>query len=217
MKTELAESSEFYSPEKLLEATKVSKLVWEANKRSGVQVELRNDRWWGYSKKGGNIEIGTQPVPNEIKKSWGLDEGMLDEACKQYIFSHENMHYVLWEAFNHPEEYPELRNLLNSLRAIREHTGRGLSRLGNTDVYNKQNRDTAHEEDVTELFNMYGISPQNLKDYLTYLVRTDDAILKDAGLYKLVSQEVGDNIFKAVSIIIAKFLKQKGIVDGIKQ
>ena len=33
------------TPEQLLESTKVTKLVWEANKKNGVNVTWKNDTW----------------------------------------------------------------------------------------------------------------------------------------------------------------------------
>ncbi len=82
------------SPEELLESTKISKSVWEINKRNGVEVIRKDDAWHGYSKKGGDIEIGTQPVPEEIKSFWGISE-LPDREAKTYILSHENMHFIL--------------------------------------------------------------------------------------------------------------------------
>ena len=202
------------TPEQLLESTKVTKLVWEANKRNGVEVLWKNDTWTGYSKKDGTLEIGTQPVPEEIKKAWGISS-FSDERARTYILSHENMHHVLWTTFDDPEEFPEIRKLLNSFSRLREATGTGLSRLGNMKLYDTEGSNTAHEEDVVELMNMYGIDPQNLKDYLKWLITTSKEVLDGQKLFKISSQEIADAFFSQVSMTIAKFLKKHGVISEI--
>ncbi len=202
------------TPEQLLESTKVTKLVWEANKKNGVEISWKDNTWVGYSKKDGTLEMGMQPVPEEIKKSWGISN-FSDEEAKVYILSHENMHHVAWTAFDNPEEFPEIRQLLNSLSRLREHTGMGVSRLGNMKLYGPEGSNTAHEEDVIELMNMYGINPKNLKDYLTWLTTTDKHILDEQKLFKLNSPEISEAFFSQVSMTVAKFLKKSGIVSEI--
>lgn len=203
------------TPEKLLELSKVSKLIWEANKKDGIHIVWRTDIWHGYSNKTTKtIEIGKRPVPNAIKQAWGISN-LSDEAARTYVFSHENMHFILWEAFDNQEEFPEMKNLLNTISNIRKHTNLGLSRLGNMNIYDIENRNTAHEEDCVELMNIYGINPENLKNYLTWLTNTDIEILKEQALFKLPSQEIADIVFKQVSMTVAKFLQKKGIVTEI--
>ena len=199
------------TPEQLLEGTKVTKLVWEANKKNGVNVTWKNDTWVGYSKKDGTIEMGTQPVPEEIKDAWGMSN-LPDESVKTYILSHENMHHVLWATFDDEEEFPEIRKLLNSLSVLRNNTDTGMSRLGSMKLYDAEGRNTAHEEDVVELMNMYGIDPQNLKDYLNWLVTSDKQLLNQQRLFKLDSQETADAFLSQVSTTIEKFLKKNGVV-----
>ena len=202
------------TPEKLLESTKVTRLVWEANKINGVRLTWNNNTWAGYSRKDGTLEIGTQPVPEEIKGSWGI-LGLSDEKAMTYILSHENMHHVLWTAFDNPEEFPEIRSLLNSCVRLRGATGFGLSRLGNMKLYDTGGRNTAHEEDVVELMNMYGINPQNLRDYLSWLTTTKKEILDNNKLFKINSQEIADIFFTQISITVAKFLKRFGVISEI--
>ena len=162
------------------------------------------------------MEIGTLPVPEEIKKSWGISN-FSDKETKTYIFSHENMHHVLWSVFDDPEEFPEIRKLLNSLSRLRGAMGIGLSRLGNMKLYDTEGRNTAHEEDVVELMNMYGINPQILKDYLSWLVTADKEVLDEQRLFKLNSQEIADAFFTQISMTIAKFLKKNGVISEIKE
>ena len=214
MENPLRNNENLPTPEQLLESTKVTKLVWEANKRNGVQVTWKDDTWTGYSKRDGTLEIGTQPVPEEIKKAWGISS-FSDERARTYILSHENMHHVLWAAFNDPDEFPEIRKLLNSLSRLREATGTGLSRLGNMSLYNSEGSNTAHEEDVVELMNMYGIDPQNQKDYLEWLITADKEVLGGQKLFKLGSQQMADAFFAQVSMTIAKFLKKNGVISEI--
>ncbi len=89
---------------------------------------------------------------------------------------------------------------------MRKNTSTGLSRLGNMDMYGTTGRNTAHEEDVIELMNMYGISPQNLRDYLTWLTDTDREALQAQRLFKIPSKEVADAIFNQVSATVNRYI-----------
>lgn len=202
------------TPESVLESTKVSKLVWEANKKNGVRVEWKPDQWHGYSRRNGVIEVGMQPVPENIKKLWGISS-FSDEFARAYILSHESMHHVLWNTFDDPENFPEVRKLLNSLATLRQNTQLGLSRLGNMKIYDAEGSNTMHEEDCVELMNMYGIGPQVLREYLDWLTNTDEQILREQKLYKLPSRQAADAFFYQVSITIAKFLKNSGVISKI--
>jgi hypothetical protein len=204
------------TPEQLLQNTVVTKLVYEANKKSGVAMSWNPNTWTGYSTKEGLLQIGIQPVPQEVKNQWGITT-LSDIETKRYIFSHENMHHVLWAVFEDENEFPEVRKLLNSFFTVRTRTSKGFSRLGNMELYNASNRNTAHEEDLVELMNIYCLNPDNLRKYLDWLVTTDKDILDEQDLFKISSQEVANIIFKQISLTVAKFLKMKGLITTIKE
>ncbi|GHV26508.1 hypothetical protein FACS1894176_07400 [Bacteroidia bacterium] len=67
---------------------------------------------------------------------------------------------------------------------------------------------------MTELFAMYAIKPDHLKEYLTdYLVNISDAEADRLGLKKL-TPEVGKHIYELVDTLLKKIMK--GDLSGIE-
>ncbi len=199
----------------LLEGTKLTPLVWKANKKNNVKLLLNNDSWQWYANMDGRIVVWKKEVPEDIKDKWGLDKNTPDVVVKQYIFSHENNHHVLFYMFNNQHFFPSFAKLYNKLKTIREVTGKWLSQLWNMKDYTSHIRQTAHEEDLVELFNMYCINPDNLKKYLEFLVKWNSELIVQKNLYQ-IDQNFADRIYSTISECIAIFLEKNWIVDTLK-
>lgn len=164
------------TPENLTEGFVYTGKVWEKNKKNGVQFLLNKENWHAYSHASGKIEFGTKEVPKEIKKYFALGEDVPDWEVKKHIFSHENMHQVIFKSFEDEKNKPEFMDILNLLYSIRDKSGKGVSRLGNLEIY--KSRKTSHEEDLVELLNMYSQDPKKLEIYLNHLKTADQNILE---------------------------------------
>lgn len=177
--------------------------VWEKNKKNGVQFLLNKENWHGYSHASGKIEIGTKEVPSDIKKYFALGEEVPDLEVKKHIFSHENMHQVVFKSFEDEKKKAQLIDTLDLLHEIRKKFGRGVSRLGNLDIYKQ--RKTSHEEDLVELLNMYSQNPKKLEIYLDYLKTADQSILEKNGQVKL-NDLVSGILYQKTEKILLDFL-----------
>lgn len=189
----------------LLQGTRLSSTIWEINHRNGVDLVMKDGQWHGYTSKNGNIELGTQEVPNTAKTFFGFDKGVPDKLVKQYMLSHENMHHILFDIKDRAETYPGFQNLLNVARSARWHKNVGLSKLGGHPLYGSNQRDTAHEEDIVELLNRYCINPNILKAHLQFLVDANQETLDKQGLLK-INQQAADLLFMKVAEIVEQFL-----------
>lgn len=191
------------TPESLTEGFVYTGKVWEKNKNNGVQFFLNRDNWHGYSHADGKIEIGTKEVPKDVKKYFALGEDVPDLEIKKHIFSHENMHHVVFKSFEDEKKKVQLIDTLNLLHEIRKKFGRGVSRLGNLDIYKQRN--TSHEEDLVELLNMYSQNPKKLEIYLNYLKTADQSILEKNGQVKL-NDLVSGILYQKTEKILLDFL-----------
>lgn len=193
------------TPENLTEGFVYTLKVWEKNKKNGVQFFLNKENWHGYSHASGKIEIGTKEVPDDIKKYFALGEGVPDLEVKKHIFSHENMHHVIFDSFKDEERKVKILDTLDLISKIREKYGRGISRLGNMEIY--KTRKTSHEEDLVEMLNLYSQNPKKLEIYLNYLKNTDEQILTKNGQIKL-NDLVENILYKNTEEILLDFLKK---------
>lgn len=199
----------------LLNDTKVTPLVWEANKKNWVRLILNKDTFHWYSHQDGRIELWIKEVPENIKEEFGLNKNIPDDFAKRYIFSHENNHHVLFYMFNNQTKFPNFAKIYNNLKKIRQTTGKWLSQLWNMSIYNSQERQTAHEEDFVELLNRYCMNPQNFREYLNFLVNWNETILAKKNLFK-IPQQLADWLYNSISECVAIFLKENGMIDKIK-
>ncbi len=191
-------------PENLTEGFVYTGKVWEKNKNNGVQFLLNKDNWHGYSHADSKkIEIGTKEVPKDVKRYFALGEDVPDLEVKKHIFSHENMHHVIFKNFEDEKKKVELMDTLNLLHEIRKKFGRGVSRLGGLDIYKQ--RKTSHEEDLVELLNMYSQNPKKLEIYLNYLKTADQSILEKNGQVKL-NDLVSGILYQKTEKILLDFL-----------
>lgn len=191
------------TPENLTEGFVHTGKVWEKNKKNGVQFFLNKDNWHAYSHASGKIEFGTKEVPKEIKKYFALGEDVPDWEVKKHIFSHENMHQVIFKSFEDEKKKVQLIDTLDLLHEIRKKFGRGVSRLGGLDIYKQ--RKTSHEEDLVELLNMYSQDPKKLEIYLDYLKTADQSILEKNGQIKL-NDLVSGILYQKTEKILLDFL-----------
>lgn len=189
-------------PEKLVEGTVYTKDIWKINKAKGVQFVYKDGEWTGYSHRDGIITLGSSPVPTEFKQNFNLAKDVPDIEVKKYMFSHENMHHVLFDS-----EKSEIKNImlefLTRVNQIRQTTGDGLSRLGSISFYKEKN--TSHEEDVVEMLNLYSQNPKKLESYLEYLVNANPNDLRVNGQSR-IGKQTAKLIFDYTEKLITSFL-----------
>lgn len=200
--------------QQLLEWLKLTPLIWKVNKNNWVELFINEWVWHWHSHKSWRIEIWDKPVPNSAKKAFWLPENTSWLTVKQYIFSHENNHHVLFYLYKHQDTIPEFAEIFNKLKYIRENTGKWLSELGSMGIYNSENRDTAHEEDFVELLNMYCIHPKRLKRHLDVLVNGNEEVLQQKWLQK-IPEQFATWLFENIWVCVGKFLQENWVIDGI--
>ncbi len=197
--------------DELTSDTVFTKDIWEINKRKGVTFEYKSNTWIGHASDTKTISLGKEIVPDEFKRNFNLSKDVPDTEVKKYMFSHENMHHILFDLKdldNQSEEKKLASSFINMLKQIRDTSGVGISRLGSLDFYKARN--TGHEEDMVELLNLYSLNPNKLEVYLNYLIETDNQILKDSGLAK-ISINTGLMFSNNVKNIITKFIERNKI------
>ena len=206
-------------PEKLVEGMKYTGDVWKINKAKGVKFNYVDGTWIGYShsdEKGKGIVLGSGPTPEDFKKSLNLPPNMPELEVKRYVFSHENMHHVLFEIEEHTKENTEFINFVKKIRVEKK---RGLSRLGSHPFYEYKEGDEVRrdfQEDIVELLNMYAQNPQMLEDYLKYLNTSNP--LAENNIKSNGQVIIGDTtekyIYKNIERIVVEFLeKNKNLIN----
>jgi hypothetical protein len=191
------------SPEQLAEGMVYTKDIWDINKRKGVRFSYDPNEWTSYSNADGRLILGGKPVPVSMKPYFNLGENTSDADIKKYIFSHENMHHVVFDT-DKSGKRGTMINLLDLAFKFRKTLNVGLSRLGSFSFYKGK---TEHEEDIVEMLNLYAQNPQKLKDYLQYLVTTETSNLGKYNQIKL-SQEVADHIYVQIEELILDFIER---------
>jgi hypothetical protein len=134
-----------------------------------------------------------------------LFKNQTDDLARK--LAHELMHTVVPTVVM--KENAPLATLFTALKEVRKYDEKkGLSMLVSKYLGTYQGAGLQASEDMTELFAMYLIKPEHLKEYLTkYLVNISDTEADRLGLKKL-SPEVGAYMYE----LIDKSLK--GVVKG---
>jgi hypothetical protein len=181
----------------------VGKLFELLSKKGKIKkLTFDNTTFVSQNKGNGEISIGTKYQDGMRYQQNTLFPTGVDDIARK--LAHEMMHSVVPESVN---EHSAIGNLYLALKQLRAYDSKkGLSILVSKypGRYNKANIQAT--EDMTELFAMYLIDPNHLKNYLTYLSTIPNSESDRLGLKK-ISPKVADAMYKQIDGMLKDFVK----------
>ncbi len=181
----------------------VSRLVNEGMLKS---IQFDPDSWTGLSQFD-QITVGVAPMPTGMKEKVVFDDARFGEdELVLYRLNHELSHQA---ASAIQKASPGLlERIYRAILASRGATFRGLSGLGSLPFYRGEGARVQAIEDVTELINMYLISPEYLKAFLRFLEDADESMLINLGLVRLESKN-STLIFKTIEEGVNRWISSR--------
>ena len=190
--------------------------AWEKLEQAGMvskdRLILDNTTWQCQSDSSDSITLGTQSLPQEVKKRLIFEDRYKDYPdVIAYKLSHELSHKLITHLVDSDETAKRgLENLNAALAQLRQtHPDKGIIILANLANYKDAGPDIQSKEEITELVNMYLLNPNYLKKYLNLL--TQDQYHQLRSLYGLVrlDPKITEVIFEIVKTAIDPFLTEK--------
>ena len=183
--------------------------VWNELEREGKvsrdRLTLDNENWECTSDKTDGIVIGTQPMPEEIRKSiifenQGYDYPHLMVYKLSHELSHKLVAYLITQSEVAKRELEHLNAVFIQLR--KDNPDKGIIPLANLSIYREEGAEIQSKEEITELVNMYLIDPEYLRRYLDFLTRDEYQTLRDKyGLIK-IEPDVAQALFDTIDVSV---------------